>query len=143
MNTDTIFGKIIRKEIPSYTVYEDDTVYAFLDLSQVTKGHTLVVPKKATTNILTADSETASAVFARIPKIARAIQAAFPDCEGMNLLSNAGDIASQSVFHWHVHLIPRYSKTDDGFGLKWQEHGEDYTAEQLAHIAATIKQTIN
>lgn len=142
MTTDTIFGKIIRKEIPSYTVYEDDTVYAFLDLSQVTKGHTLVVPKEATTNILTADSETASAVFARIPKIARAIQAAFPDCDGLNILSNAGEIASQSVFHWHVHLIPRYSK-DDGFGLKWQENGDNYSPEQLADIAGSINQLIN
>ena len=139
---DTIFSKIIRKEIPSYKVYEDELVYAFLDISQVTKGHTLVVPKQATTNILTADSETASAVFARVPKIARAIQEAFPDVKGMNVLSNAEEIASQSVFHWHVHLIPRYHKNNDGFGLKWQEHGSDYSASELADIAQTINQTI-
>ncbi len=70
--TDCIFDKIINKEIPAHIVYEDDVVLAFLDISQVTPGHTLVVPKKHVANIFEYDEDLAGAVFARIPKIARA-----------------------------------------------------------------------
>ena len=115
--TDCIFDKIINKEIPAHIVYEDDVVLAFLDISQVTPGHTLVVPKKHVANIFEYDEDLASAVFARIPKIARAVQASNPDIKGLNILSNNGELAYQSVFHSHIHLIPRYTK-EDGFGLK-------------------------
>ncbi len=86
--TDCIFDKIINKEIPAHIVYEDDVVLAFLDISQVTPGHTLVVPKKHVANIFEYDEDLASAVFARIPKIARAVQASNPDIKGLNILSN-------------------------------------------------------
>ncbi len=82
--TDCIFDKIINKEIPAHIVYEDDVVLAFLDISQVTPGHTLVVPKKHVANIFEYDEDLASAVFARIPKIARAVQASNPDIKGLN-----------------------------------------------------------
>ena len=77
-----IFCKIIEQEIPSYKIYEDEAVYAFLDISQVTPGHTLIVPKKHVTDIFSYDEELASQVFARVPKIARALEAAFPDMQG-------------------------------------------------------------
>ena len=80
-----IFCKIVRGEIPSYTVYEDDVVKAFLDISQNTPGHTLVVPKKHVKDIFAYDDELAAAVFSRLPKIARAIKASNPKIVGMNI----------------------------------------------------------
>ena len=123
--TDCIFDKIINKEIPAHIVYEDDVVLAFLDISQVTPGHTLVVPKKHVANIFEYDEDLASAVFARIPKIARAVQASNPDIKGLNILSNNGE------------LIPRYTK-EDGFGLKWEPTNPN--SEVLAKIAQSIRE---
>ncbi len=137
--SDCIFCKIIAGEIPSYKVYEDEEVYAFLDLSQVTKGHTLVVPKTHVTDIFEYDEELAAAVFARIPKIARALEKAFPEAEGLNIVNNNKELAYQSVFHSHIHLIPRYSKEDD-FSMHFGNHMDQYSQEEMAAIAETIKQ---
>ncbi len=101
-----IFCKIISGEIPSYKVYEDDNVIAFLDITQATKGHTLVVPKKHKKNIYDIDEKTISDVYKTIPKIAKGIKKAFNPI-GLNILNN-NDAPLQSVFHYHVHLIPRY-----------------------------------
>lgn len=104
----TIFNKIIKKEIPAKIIYEDDDVLAFLDLSQNTKGHTLVIPKEETKSLLTASPDIVSKVFVVAQKIAKDLVNIF-DADGVNLLTNAGEIAGQSVFHFHVHVIPRYS----------------------------------
>lgn len=136
-----IFCKISQKEIPSHTVYEDDVVYAFLDISQVTPGHTLVIPKTHVMDIFAFDDTLAADVFARIPKIARAIERAFPEIEGLNIVNNNKELAYQSVFHSHVHLIPRYSKEDD-FSMHFGNHTEDYTPEALAVIAEKIRKQV-
>ena len=138
---DCIFCKIVAGEIPSYKVYEDEAVYAFLDLSQVSKGHTLVVPKKHVTDIFEYDEELAAAVFARIPKIAKALEKAFPDAEGLNIINNNKELAYQSVFHSHIHLIPRYSKEDD-FSMHFGNHMEQYSPAEMTTIAETIKQAL-
>lgn len=104
----TIFNKIIKKEIPAKIIYEDDDVLAFLDLSQNTKGHTLVIPKEETKSLLTASPDIVSKVFVVAQKIAKDLVDIF-ETDGVNLLTNAGEIAGQSVFHFHVHVIPRYS----------------------------------
>ncbi|NLC64274.1 MAG: HIT family protein [Erysipelothrix sp.] len=104
----TIFNKIIKKEIPAKIIYEDDDVLAFLDLSQNTKGHTLVIPKEETKSLLTASPDIVSKVFVVAQKIAKDLVDIF-EADGVNLLTNAGEIAGQSVFHFHVHVIPRYS----------------------------------
>lgn len=140
--TDCIFCKIINQEIPSYKIYEDDVVYAFLDISQVTPGHTLVVPKKHVTDIFEYDEKLASDVFARIPKIAKAIEEAFPEIEGMNIVNNNKELAYQSIFHSHFHLIPRYSKNDD-FSMHFGNHMDQYTPEELTAIAEKIKKQVN
>lgn len=106
-----IFCKIVNKEIPSYTVYEDDTVMAFLDISQVTKGHTLVIPKKHYENFLECDLETMKHVMEVAQILANKIKTVC-NAEGMNILSNINEVAGQSVNHFHVHLIPRYSEND-------------------------------
>ena len=92
-----IFCKIISGEIPSSKVYEDDKVLAFLDISQATKGHTLVIPKEHVRNILEMSAETAETVFSRVPKIARAVQKA-TRAIGMNILNNNEEVAGQTVF---------------------------------------------
>ena len=105
-----IFCKIISGEIPSSKVYEDDKVLAFLDISQATKGHTLVIPKEHVRNILEMSAETAETIFSRVPKIARAVQKA-TGAIGMNILNNNEEVAGQTVFHAHIHLVPRYVQT--------------------------------
>ena len=135
--TDCIFCKIINGEIPSAKVYEDDQVYAFLDLTQVTPGHTLVIPKKHVTDIFEYDEELASQVFARIPKIARAIEKTLPQVKGLNILNNNRAVAYQSVFHSHIHLIPRYQE-DEGFKLHFQDNSKTYTPEEFQALAQQI-----
>ena len=136
-----IFCKIINKEIPSYPVYEDDVVYAFLDITQTTKGHTLVIPKQHVTDIFEYDETLASERFSRIPKIARAIEQAFPECQGLNIVNNNRELAYQSVFHSHIHLIPRYSKEDD-FGLTFNDNSQKYSTEDMTSIAQAIQEKV-
>lgn len=134
---DCVFCKIIDGQIPSYTVYEDEYVKAFLDISQATPGHTLVIPKKHVANIYEYDEELAEKVFSRIPKIARAIQQSAPDILGMNIVNNNGELAYQSVFHSHFHLIPRYSNKD-GFSMTFQDNSEKYNQETFEQIKNKI-----
>lgn len=134
---DCIFCKIIDGEIPSYTVYEDDVVKAFLDISQNTPGHTLVVPKKHVKDIFEYDSELAAAVFSRLPKIARAIRNSNPDIKGMNILNNNGSVAYQSVFHSHIHLIPRYSDKDN-FGITFSDNSNQYDEQKYQTVQQAI-----
>ncbi|MFX3618163.1 MAG: HIT family protein [Sporolactobacillus sp.] len=138
--TDCIFCKIIHGEIPSAKVYEDEAVYAFLDLGQVTKGHTLIIPKKHKKDIFDLDPETASQIFRRVPIIASAIQKAFHPV-GMNILNNNSVLAGQSVFHYHIHLIPRYGK-EDSFTFGFQTHTDDYSNEARLALAADIAKNI-
>lgn len=133
---DCIFCKIIAGEIPSSKVYEDDRVVAFLDISQVTPGHTLVVPKQHFRNLLEMDAGSASQLFARVPDIARKVMKA-TGAKGMNILNNNEEIAGQTVFHTHVHLAPRYDETD-GLQISFEAHEPDFPA--LAQLAEKIAQ---
>lgn len=136
--SETIFGKILTGEIPSFKVYADDYVYAFLDISQVTKGHTLLIPKKASANIFETDEETMKHIGAALPKVANAIKRAFnPD--GLNIIQNNGEFADQSVFHIHFHLIPRYENDIDGFGYKWETHEDILDNDAKQQIAEQIQ----
>ncbi|MGO5695213.1 HIT family protein [Staphylococcus aureus] len=136
--SETIFGKILTGEIPSFKVYEDDYVYAFLDISQVTKGHTLLIPKKDSANIFETDEETMKHIGAALPKVANAIKRAFnPD--GLNIIQNNGEFADQSVFHIHFHLIPRYENDIDGFGYKWETHEDILDNNAKQQIAEQIQ----
>ena len=103
---DCIFCNILNKEIPSYKIYEDENVYAFLDITQGTKGHTLVIPKKHIKNVYELNDKDAANIFKVVPKIARAIKKSFNPI-GINIINN-NDLPLQSVFHFHIHLIPRY-----------------------------------
>jgi len=105
-----IFCKIIKGEIPSYKIYEDEYTYAFLDIAKDVDGHTLVIPKKHVINVLDCDQETLSHVTKTIKKICDHY---VNDCgfEGCNILNASGESAQQTVMHLHFHIIPR--KKDD------------------------------
>ncbi|WP_165213220.1 HIT family protein [Streptococcus tangpeifui] len=136
--SDCIFCKIIAGEIPSSKVYEDDKVLAFLDISQTTKGHTLVIPKEHVRNVLEMSDQTAANVFARLPKLARAVKAA-TGAKGLNILNNNEEIAGQSVFHAHIHIIPRYSSQDE-IAITFTEHEPDFDA--LGRLAQDIAKEV-
>ena len=112
----TVFEKIIRGEIPSVKVYEDEHVYAFMDAGQVNPGHVLVATKKPFETLMDADEESAAAMMRAAARIAKAIQAAFqPD--GMTILQANRPAGWQTVPHLHLHVLPRYK--DDGVELTW------------------------
>jgi histidine triad (HIT) family protein len=136
--SNCIFCKIINGEIPSSKVFENEHVVAFLDISQVTKGHTLVIPKVHKENIYELTPEIASKLFEVVPQIANSIKKQFKPI-GLNLLNNNGEKAGQSVFHYHMHIIPRYG-AGDGFGAVWKTHEDQYKPEQLNEIATSIKE---
>ncbi len=107
----TIFEKIINQEIPAYVVYEDEHVIAILDHAQQTKGHTLVMPKKHYVNVL----DTPTEVYLEVMKVAQELAIQIKDklqASGINLLTNANEVAGQSVMHFHVHILPRYDDND-------------------------------
>jgi histidine triad (HIT) family protein len=121
-----IFCKIVAGTIPSYKVYEDDQVLAFLDITQVTKGHTLIIPKQHVEDVFALSAELASTIFRQVPRIANELNDAFHPI-GMNIINN-NQAPLQSVFHYHIHLIPRYER--DGFTLSF--HSTSPSKEDLA-----------
>ena len=108
---DCIFCKIIKGDIPSYKIYEDDYTYAFLDISQDTYGHTLVIPKQHCVNVLDCDDDYLAHTIKTVKKVANHY---VDNCgfDGVNILNASGKAAEQSVFHLHFHILPR--KNDDG-----------------------------
>ncbi|MDO4667117.1 MAG: HIT family protein [Streptococcus sp.] len=134
--SDCIFCKIIAGEIPSLKIYEDETVLAFLDISQVTPGHTLLIPKKHFRNFLEMDIESSNQLFSYLPNLAQKIMKA-TNATGMNILNNNEEIAGQTVFHTHIHLIPRYSQEDD-LKITFTAHEPDFPS--LTSLAEKISQ---
>jgi histidine triad (HIT) family protein len=119
---DCLFCKIIKGEIPSSKVYEDDDVIAFLDISQATKGHTLVVPKKHYDNFLTTPKEIMHKVMDVAQRIGQA-QIMMLGAKGVNILSNVNKEAGQSIMHFHVHVIPRY-QSSEGFQISLKDNSD-------------------
>ena len=120
--SDCIFCKIINKEIPGKIVYEDDECMAFLDLSQATYGHTLVIPKKHYANILEVDDETLAHVMKIVKNLANQIVEKL-DAKGVNVLTNTNEVAGQTVHHFHVHILPRYDKNE--LKIEFTDHSND------------------
>jgi histidine triad (HIT) family protein len=134
--SDCIFCKIVNGEIPAAKVFENEYVMAFLDISQVTKGHTLVIPKVHKENLFELTPDIAKNLFESVPAIANALKEEYKPL-GLNLVNNNGEQAGQTVFHFHVHLIPRYGQ-GDGFGAVWKSNTSDYTPQTLKEMAANI-----
>lgn len=111
-----IFCKIVNGEIPSYKVFENEYVMAFLDISQTTLGHTLVIPKKHFNNIYELDEFYAAETFKAVAKLSKKIKKSL-NVNAINIINNNGPLAGQSVEHFHIHIIPRYE--DDGLIIKY------------------------
>ncbi|MGL4337488.1 MAG: HIT family protein [Turicibacter sp.] len=134
--SNCIFCKIINKEIPGHILFENEHVLAFLDISQTTKGHTLIIPKNHATDVFSMTEEDMCHVFSIVPKLANALKQTF-NAEGMNIVNNNGPIAGQTVFHYHVHLIPRYSD-NDGFSTHYTNNMSAYTPETLGALKQEV-----
>jgi len=135
-DNDNVFAKILRNEMPSHRVYEDEQTLAFMDIMPVSKGHTLVIPKTKGENIFDVDAESLSAVIKTTKRVAEAIKKAL-EPSGMIVTQLNGAKAGQTVFHYHMHIIPVYEKAP------FQPHANDLEdSEILASTAETIKQTL-
>ena len=131
---DCLFCKIVAGEIPSTRVYEDERTIAFMDINPATRGHLLVVPREHTRDLLTIEPKDLSAVSKAAKKLgARAVERLGAD--GVNLLNSGGRAAWQTVFHFHVHVIPRYR--DDPLKLPWIPGPGD--PDEIAAAAAALR----
>jgi histidine triad (HIT) family protein len=132
---ETIFSKIMRGEIPCHKVYEDDEVFAFLDIGPLSRGHVLVIPKEPAAALHELSASSAEAIGRVLPGICRAVIAA-TGAPAYNLLQNNGPLAHQAVMHVHFHIIPKYT-ADDGLGIEWNPQSLDKAdAAQLAKAIA-------
>ena len=113
----TIFAKIIAGEIPCHKIYEDEHVLAFLDISPIARGHTLVIPKESAPTLDKLSDEAAAALGRVLPRVSRAVLAVTGATQ-FNVLQNNGPLAHQAVFHVHFHIIPKLDSTS-GLGIEW------------------------
>lgn len=128
-----VFCKIINHEIPSSLVYEDELCIAILDISQQTKGHTLVIPKKHVKNIFELDEELSKHLFGVTVKVTKLLKEKL-HFENANILNNNGALAGQSVEHFHIHIIPQYPADHLAFGFKDKEPNFAKLNETLLEI---------
>lgn len=131
-----IFARILRGEIPAHKVHEDDQTVAFMDVMPQGTGHTLVVPKAPSRNLLDADPAVLGALMAVTQKIATAVKQAF-DADGVTIMQFNEPASGQTVFHLHIHVIPRF----EGVALR-PHSGEMEKPEVLAANAEKIKQAL-
>jgi histidine triad (HIT) family protein len=130
---DCVFCKILDGSLPSWRVYEDDGAVAFLDKGQATRGHTLVIPRRHATDIWELTEDEAAAVMRVAHRVARLLRERLP-MRGLNVTQANGAAAWQEVFHYHVHLIPRYG--DDDYRPPWRSRHP--SEEQLSEIRREI-----
>ena len=132
-----IFCMIAEGQIPSHKIYEDDVCVAFLDLSQANIGHTLIVPKKHFSNIIDLDNDVAGHLFSVTSKLTKAISKAF-NVSDFNILNNCGDVAGQTVHHFHIHIIPR--KLNDNIKIEFSSN--KLTDEEFTNVKNAIIEKI-
>jgi histidine triad (HIT) family protein len=135
----SIFSMIIEGEIPCHKVYEDDLVFAFLDINPFSPGHTLVVPKESTRTLDKLSDESAEALGRVLPRISRAILSV-TGAEEFNVIQNNGPNAFQSVFHVHFHIIP---KMKDGRGLTFPFKSSPIDHEEAEKLATSIRELLD
>lgn len=132
--TETVFDKILSGQIPSHCVYEDDSVFAFLDIAPLAPGHTLVIPRERKAFLHELSDESSAAIGRVLPRLARAVMSA-TGCEAYNILQNNGREAHQAVFHVHFHIIPRMQEL--GLGIGWNTTSP--SADESAALAEKIR----
>ena len=136
---DTVFGKILRGELPCHKVYEDDLVLAFLDVFPLSRGHTLVIPKEPAETLDRLSDDSAAAIGRVLPRIARAVLAA-TGATAYNVLQNNGAEAHQAVDHVHFHVIPRIGSDRQGgrgLGIGWQ--AGELTRERAEELVRAMR----
>lgn len=136
-DSDCIFCKLANGEIPTNTLYEDDTFRVIFDLSPASKGHALIIPKNHFRNLYDIEEETLQKAIVLAKKMAKVMTEEF-HADGFNIMQNNEEIAGQSVFHFHMHLIPRY-KGDKAIKF-WEPKEAD--AEQLKDMVEQIRKAI-
>ena len=127
--SDTVFTKILSGQIPSHKIYEDEFVYAFLDIAPLSLGHTLIIPKEPAETMDKLSDKSAAALGRVMPKICRAVMHATGTNE-YNILQNNGSGAHQAVMHLHFHIIPKPNSTE-GLGIGWPAKAIDHEASQV------------
>ena len=132
-----IFCRLVAGEIPAATVYEDHLTIAFMDIGQVNPGHVLIATKRHAATLLDITAEEAAAVMQTAQHVARAVRAAF-DPPGLTLLQANGREGDQTVFHFHLHVVPRHA--DDGIALTWPR--KEPTAQVLQGYAARLREAL-
>jgi histidine triad (HIT) family protein len=133
----TIFTKIIKREIPAEILYETDNVIAVIDIMPIHYGHALIIPKKEYRNFLEVPESEAGELMLVTQKIAKAMVKAF-DLEGFNFFSNNGEVAGQSIFHFHIHVTPRYPNDNISFHLNLKKYADG----QMKDVADKIRKNI-
>lgn len=135
VDSNCIFCKIANGEIPSKTVYEDDRFRAILDISPANRGHVIILAKNHAANIFEMSDEDASQVYVVAKKVATAMQKVLK-FDGVNIMQNNGEIAGQTVFHHHMHVIPRYKNDKVTFEYEHLSEGDILGDEEVAQIRA-------
>src|SRR5271156_3244357 len=135
---DTVFGKIIRGEVPCHKVYEDDKVLAFLDINPLSHGHTLVVPKEPAESMDRLSDESAAALGRVLPRLCRAVMAV-SGVKEYNVLENNGSAAHQAIAHVHFHIIPKPNSIE-GLGVGWPQQAFDH--KEGAELAAKLRTAV-
>ena len=133
-----IFCKIANGEIPAATLYEDENFRVILDLGPASKGHALILPKSHAANIYELSDEMAAKAMILAKKMATAMTAALK-CDGFNIVQNNGECAGQTVFHFHMHLIPRYK--GDQVGITW--HPRELSDADKEEILLKVKEQLS
>ena len=136
---ESIFTKIIAGEIPSHKIYEDDLVFAFLDINPLAPGHTLLVPKEAAVTLDQLSDESAAAIGRVLPRLCRAVMSA-TGAAAYNILQNNHALAGQEVMHVHFHIIPRQSE-EVGLGRIWVTR--DFDHAEGTRLAEQITSRLN
>jgi len=137
MKQNCIFCNIINGSIPSEVIFENSEFKVILDSYPASKGHTLIIPKEHIDNIYEMDGDTAGKLFALATVIAKTLKKVLK-CDGLNIIQNNGKASGQTVFHFHMHLIPRWE--DDGLQLGWAT--KKFTQEELHEVASMISKEI-
>ena len=135
-DSNCIFCKLANGEIPTNAIYEDEDFKVILDASPATRGHALILPKNHYANVYEIDSE----VLGNATKLAQKIiqhETKVLGCEGYNIVQNNGEAAGQTVFHFHMHLIPRYAKDNDKHILAWRHM--EFSDEEMKEICEEMK----
>ena len=135
-DNNCIFCKLANGEIPTNTVYEDEDFRVILDASPATKGHSLILPKEHYANLYEIDEEVAAKAKKKKKKLAVHMKETL-HCDGVNILQNNEETAGQTVFHFHMHVVPRYKDARNDDILQWTH--EEFSEEEIKEILKTIQ----